>query len=85
MGVRLFCADEKLPIPRPVTLELTCDGEHGLFPPDPQRFDGAGGFIAHHAAAMRAGWLERHDTGERQWLGPCCSGKTALSTHAESV
>jgi hypothetical protein len=73
MGVRLFCTDETLPLPWPVALELSCDGNHGLFPPAPQRFEG-GGFITQHAAAMRAGWLERQD-GERQWLCPCCSGK----------
>lgn len=38
-------------------------------------FDQVGGFIAQHAAAMRAGWLETFDHRGRVFLGPCCSGK----------
>ena len=75
MPLRIFCTDSTLPYPLPVTLELTCDGDHGLFPPTPQRFDDADGFIAQHASAMAAGWLERVTDDGRVWLGPCCSGK----------
>src|SRR5258708_37799611 len=80
--LRILCEDDPEPMskgapyPRPVVLELTCDGEHGLFEPTRQTFWHAAGFIAQHTAAMRAGWLERVIDGERHWFGPCCSGKT---------
>jgi len=79
MGIRIFCADETAPYPRPVALELCCDEveAHGLFPPEPQRFDCDGDFITQHAAAMKTGWLERNTDDGRKWLGPCCSGKKA--------
>jgi hypothetical protein len=70
MSLRLFCRDESAPIPRQVIMELSCDGDHGLFPPAPARFE-QDGFIAQYAAAMKAGWLDRQDV----MLGPCCSGK----------
>lgn len=31
MTLRIF-SDETVPSPRPITLELGCDGDHGLFP-----------------------------------------------------
>lgn len=71
MSLRLFSPDPSQPIPRRVALELTCDGDHGLFPPEPARFDQAG-FIAQYAAAMAAGWLDRQEF----VLCPDCSGKT---------
>lgn len=70
MGLRLFSPDPSGPIPRRVVLELTCDGDHGLFPPTVARFEQVG-FMAQHAAAMKAGWLDRNES----VLGPCCSGK----------
>ncbi len=77
MGLRIFCTDEAAPYPRPVVLELVCDGDHGLFTPEAVLFDEADGFIAQHTTAMRAGWLETHDARGRIFLGPCCSGKRA--------
>lgn len=69
--------------PLPVALVLTCDGDHGLMllPPTEQRFEHPLGYIAMHAMAMRAGWIERQDANRgRIWLGPCCSGKTGRET-----
>lgn len=75
MGLRIFCPDETAPLPRPVVLELACDGDHGMFgPPAPVRFE-QDDFVKQHAAAMRAGWLETHDASGPIFLGPCCSGK----------
>ncbi len=70
MPLRLFCPDETAPIPRAVVLELSCDGDHGLFPPAPVRFE-QDGYIAKYAAAMKAGWLDRQD----KIFCPECSGK----------
>jgi hypothetical protein len=70
MSLRLFCSDETAPVPRAVVLEMRCDGDHGLFPPDAARFE-QHGFIAQYAAAMKAGWLDRQDS----VLCPQCSGK----------
>ena len=77
MGIRIFTVDEATPVPRRSILELICDGEHAdLFAPSPQRFEHPDGFIGQHAAAMRAGWIERQDGSRgRVWIGPCCSGK----------
>ena len=72
MGLRLFCPDEGAPIPRPVTMELRCDGSHMAGAPF-QRFD-ADGFIAQYAAAMCSGWKE---TEEKVFLCPSCSGKVS--------
>lgn len=71
VGLRLICPEPDAPIPRAVVLELTCDGDHGLFPMAATRFEGSG-FIAQYSAAMRAGWLDRYD----KVLCPACSGKT---------
>lgn len=75
MGLRILCPDESAPFPRPVVLELTCDGDHGLFPPTPKRFEHRDGFVGEHADAMASGWLERQAPRGRIFLGPCCSGK----------
>lgn len=75
MGIKVFCSDETAPYPRPTVLELTCDsGLGGLFGCTPQSFTG-GGFIEQYAAAMRAGWLDRHTIDGRFFLCPSCSGK----------
>ena len=70
-------ADEAAPPPRPVTLTLTCDGDHGdLFGSIIGTFQHADGFAAEHALAMRAGWTERDGKSRgRLWLCPLCSGK----------
>jgi hypothetical protein len=73
MGI-LISGEETGPYPRRSWLILTCDGDHGLLPAVSQRFD-QDGYIAQHAAAMRAGWKETHDRG-RIFLCPECSGKT---------
>lgn len=76
MGLRIFC-NERKPIPRPVRLELACDGKNcsavDLF----KRYN----HIANWAAAMKAGWLERY-IGKRPYrifLCPKCSGKKRLT------
>ena len=70
MGLSLFCDDPSAPIPRAVVLELRCDGDHGLFPPESAQFR-EDGFVSAYAKAMKEGWLDR----SLYWLGPCCSGK----------
>lgn len=75
MGLRIFCPDDTVPVPRPVFMELICDGDdHGLLPAEMVFREG--GVIEQLGAAMRAGWKETYTgDGEKRWLGPCCSGK----------
>jgi hypothetical protein len=71
------CTDEAAPFPRPVILELACDGAaHGMFP-DHQTFADPDGFIAQHSAAIASGWTERQGPQGRTWIGRCCTGKGA--------
>lgn len=58
-------------------LELRCDAEtDGLFPPARAIFRHPDGFVGSYSAAMKAGWLERHDPKRgRLFLCPDCSGK----------
>jgi hypothetical protein len=72
VSLRLFCPEPSAPPPRRVMLELRCDGDHGLFPPEPGRFE-RDGFVAQYGAAMQAGWLDRQEA----VLCPDCSGKAA--------
>lgn len=75
--MRIVCIDETAPYPKPSALLLTCDGDHGLFPPAEEGFAHPDGFIAQHAQAMREGWRESFDSARgRVFFGPCCSGKT---------
>ena len=69
MTLRLFSPDPAAPPPRPVVLELSCDGDHVA--PVRARFE-QDGFIAQYAAAMKAGWLDRQET----VFCPECSGKS---------
>jgi len=76
MSSSIQCVSEFDPLPRETVLVLTCDGDHGLFPPDFVVIPHQDGFIAQHANAMRMGWRESvSDSKGRQWFGPCCSGK----------
>jgi hypothetical protein len=63
-------ADETMPVPRPIVIELQCDtpacGRVEAF---------VCGFISAHSAAMAKGWLERQAPQGRFWLCPVCSGK----------
>lgn len=69
MGLRLFSETAGPPWPVPIIVEMTCDGEHGLFRPEPHRFPCP-------TVVYRAGWKETSGAGgEKCWLGPCCSGK----------
>jgi hypothetical protein len=63
--------DESAPVPREMVLELTCDGDHGLFRPPPAIFSGPG-WLNHYALA--AGWRTPSKGTERLWLCPQCSG-----------
>ena len=73
MGMSIDC-DENAPIPRNTTLEVWCDGDAcGMFPT--RATFACGNYAANHAAAMKAGWLERDS---RWWLCPGCSGKSAI-------
>ena len=61
-------------------LTLTCDGDHGLLPPDSATFKHADGYIGEYWAAMAAGWKDTHTKSpgsRRVFYGPCCSGKEA--------
>lgn len=69
MGIKI--SGEPFAVP---TLELTCDGDHGLFPAV-ARFHHGDGFIGEHRLAMAAGWLERQGSQGRLWLCPECSRK----------
>jgi hypothetical protein len=77
MGILIYSPDQTAPVPRHVVLKLTCDGDHGLFPPGAVVFDDPSGFVAQHHAAVTSGWLETSDERGRVFLGPCCSGKRA--------
>lgn len=57
-----------------VTLECDSDARE-MFCRGFETFESLDGFIGCHAAAMKAGWLERQSTQGRQWLCPTCSGK----------
>ena len=70
MTLLLFCPDESQPIPRQVVMELRCDGDHGLFPPQPIRFE-RDGYIAQRKAATLDGWVISAET----VLCPECSRK----------
>ncbi len=74
MGLRIYCPAPDEPVPRDVWLELACDADHGLFPPEPETFRQAS-YIEQYSAAMAAGWRETFDGGRRLFVGPCCSGK----------
>ena len=80
MGLSLDCYGAG-PFPRPVTLTLVCDGDHGLFAAlDPilserQSFNHPDGFIGSYGEAMRVGWKESRRDGARIFLCPNCSGK----------
>jgi len=59
----------------PVTLTLECDSAAEFFCRGFEKFEHPDGFIGCHAAAMTAGWLERHSPTGRLWLCPSCSKK----------
>ena len=60
------------PLPN-IDISLTCEGDHGMFPPQPTHYIG-GDYIALMGEASAAGWRKRGD----RLLGPCCSGKPPL-------
>ena len=69
MGTRIFVLDESAPIPRQTVLELTCDGEHGLFGVETFRAE-TGDFVEQRHAATLAGWRVQESG---RILGPCCA------------
>lgn len=50
----LLLADRSLPIPYPVMLIVTCDGDHGLLPAPVAEFDASHGHP--RDPALRSGW-----------------------------
>ena len=83
MGMTIV-VDERAPIPRPVKLELVCDGTHQgaqgtLFALEVEAWTfNHGDYVKNHHAAMKAGWKETYSArGVRIWLCPACSGKEA--------
>jgi hypothetical protein len=77
MGIAIANADEPPPCGIVVTLECdAADDVADFFCRGFETFQHADGFIGCHAAAMKAGWLERQSTQGRQWLCPACSGKS---------
>ena len=73
MGISI-AADVSGPYPRPLGIELVCDGDHGLFGQPSRMFHGIS-YPAAHSLAMRLGWLERNGDDGRSFLCPECSGK----------
>ena len=51
---------------------LTCDGDHGLFAPEPVTFY-ASGYVAARKQANDAGWRRA----ENRHFGPCCPSSLA--------
>lgn len=70
-----IAAHERGPYPRMITLTLACDSSTDIFCRGFEDFTSPDGFIACHAAAIKAGWLERQASEGRFWLCPRCSGK----------
>lgn len=66
----LIFADETSPPPRAVTVQITCDGEHGLF--EAPVFCSRADYPAARSRATREGWAE---TGGR-FLCPQCTGRS---------
>lgn len=76
VGIVIRCAArsrDAVP-PYPIAVDLTCDEPKGMFCIN-GTFQHPDGFIAIHAAAIKAGWLERYADRGRLWLCPACSGK----------
>jgi hypothetical protein len=63
------------PFPLPVAVDLECDEASEFFCRGIETFTSEEGFVGAHAAAMKAGWLERNGPNGRMWLCPRCSGK----------
>ena len=72
MGLTI-AADERAPVPRPVWLELVCDGDCGLFRQQ-CRYD-LGDYVKNMTQAKADGWRETEDYRGRIFLCPQCSGK----------
>jgi hypothetical protein len=76
MGIIISAADRAAPSGIiPVLLRLQCDDATGFFCHGVAKFEHQDGYIGAHAAAMKAGWLERQSSQGRLWLCPECSGK----------
>jgi len=73
MGVEITAKDNM--VPTSIVLTLECDVATEFFCRGFDRFEHDDGFVGCHAAAMKAGWLERNTTQGRLWLCPACSGK----------
>ena len=56
MGLAIV-ADETMPVPRIITLTLTCDGDHGFLPPPILTFQDAD-YVRDMSRAIAAGWSE---------------------------
>ena len=76
MTLSIFCTDESAPIPRPVTLRLTCDRDHGLFgrPTDEEPCDPW--YPDARRRLERRGWKISDSGGED--LCPQCSGRVVV-------
>lgn len=74
MPLLIRAIDESAPPPRATVLELTCDGDHGLFAAEAQSFHGPS-LIEQWSAAIDCGWKETRIGVRRVFLGPRCSGK----------
>lgn len=55
MSLSITCRDEAQPVPRDLVLTLTCDNDHGLFPPEPYRVVFTD-FMAAASEATADGW-----------------------------
>jgi hypothetical protein len=75
MGYRLFTPSPDSAPPRPVHLELSCDGSKLVH--EPRTVFSEATFPAQRTEASRRGWLIRPNEKSKGYvvLGPCCSGK----------
>lgn len=78
MGIIITAGDpiaHGLPLAVPVQVRLECDEPTEIFCRGFESFTSPDGYIGAHAAALKAGWLERQSPKGRLWLCPTCSGK----------
>jgi hypothetical protein len=90
MGIQISIFEGQVPrAPCDIELTLTCDAcsVNGLdlFGPTTQVFRHREGFIGCYHAAMNAGWKDTNQRGEREFHGPCCSGKAVDTAYSAEV
>jgi len=77
MGIIIAVTGRSPTPPIGVSVTLECDEATAFFCRGFEVFEHEDGFIGAHAAAMKAGWLERQSPRGRLWICPRCSGKVS--------